>query len=299
MPRVSVIVPAWNAAAYIGECLASALAQDHRDLEVLVVDDASGDDTADRVALEARRDSRIRLLRHPRNLGVSAARNTAIAAASGDLIAFLDADDRWLPGKISRQLAALGAEPDAGLVFTASRAIDARGAVIDPDLCRGKAIPVGRVDLRDFVIRRYPLITSSAMVRRPCLDAVGGFDTAIAVGEDFDLWARILNQFPQAYVPEPLTDYRMHGDGATANPLRNRLSKVRVLEKLRGDPAFDRLTRDPAFTRHQHRQYLGAARLLAAEGRGAEADALYRKALALDIPWHARLATRLRRLRHG
>src|SRR5690606_27497339 len=194
-------------------------------------------------------------------------RNTAIAAASGDLIAFLDADDRWLPGKISRQLAALGAEPDAGLVFTASRAIDARGAVIDPDLCRGKAIPVGRVDLRDFVIRRYPLITSSAMVRRPCLDAVGGFDTAIAVGEDFDLWARILNQFPQAYVPEPLTDYRMHGDGATANPLRNRLSKVRVLEKLRGDPAFDRLTRDPAFTRHQHRQLPGGG--AAARGRGS------------------------------
>ena len=166
-------------------------------------------------------------------------------------------------------------------------------------LCRGKVIPVGRVDLRDFVIRRYPLITSAVMVRRACLDAVGGFDTAIAVGEDFDLWARVLHRFPQAYIAEPLTDYRVHGGGATANRLRNRLSKVQVLEKLQNDPAFEGLSRDPVFVAHLHRQYQGAARLLAANGRHGEADALYRKALALDIPWHTRLAARLRRLRHG
>ncbi|MFA5493687.1 MAG: glycosyltransferase [Porticoccaceae bacterium] len=297
MPLVSVIVPAWNAASFIGECLASAIAQDHADLEILVIDDASSDATADRVATLAAADARISLIRHASNRGVSAARNTGLAAASGAYVAFLDADDRWHPTKIARQLAALAATSDAALVFTACRAIDARGAVTDQNLSRGRAIPLGRIDLKDFIIRRYPLITSSVLVERGSLDAAGHFDTSLAVGEDFDLWARILNRYPQAYVPDPLTDYRMHGASATADRLRNRLSKVQVLEKIHASPDFAALAADAEFIAYLHRHYLGAARALRQHGQPAAARELYTRALALDTSWFTRLATRFHRLR--
>lgn len=297
MSLVSVIVPAWNAASFIGECLASAMAQDHDDLEILVVDDASTDTTADIAAALAATDARITLVRHPRNLGVSAARNTGLVTASGAYVAFLDADDRWLPTKITRQLAALAAAPDAALAFTASRAIDARGAVTNPDLSRGRTIPVGKVDLKDFIIRRYPLITSSVLVERRSLDACGHFDTNLVVGEDFDLWARILNRYHQAYVSDPLTDYRIHDASATTNRLRNRLSKVQVLEKIHANPDFAALRGDGEFIAYLHRHYLGAARLLRQHGQSAAARELYNRALALETPWLTRLAARIHRLR--
>ena len=100
---ISIIMPAWNAAQTIGESIASVLAQDDEDWELLIVDDGSDDATASIASAAASSDSRIRLLSHQTSCGPAAARNTAIESARGRYIAFLDADDLWLPGKLSCQ----------------------------------------------------------------------------------------------------------------------------------------------------------------------------------------------------
>ncbi|MCB0791851.1 MAG: glycosyltransferase family 2 protein, partial [Flavobacteriales bacterium] len=109
VPNVSVVVPCHNAAPWIEATLTSVLAQDWPGLEVIVVDDGSVDDSADRVA---RRFPQVRLLRQA-NAGVAAARNAGLKAASGDWVAFVDADDHWLPGKLRVQMALLAANPQA------------------------------------------------------------------------------------------------------------------------------------------------------------------------------------------
>src|SRR5690348_15078750 len=120
MPRVSVIVPVFNRAATIGRAVASVVVQTMADWELIVVDDGSADDPAG--ALAALSDARLRLLRHERNRGAAAARNTGIAAARAPLIAFLDSDDEWLPEKLARQVAAVErAGPALGALCTAFR----------------------------------------------------------------------------------------------------------------------------------------------------------------------------------
>src|SRR5215217_3734904 len=104
-PRVSVIVPAYNAAGYLERALASALAQTMPDLEVIVVDDASSDTTFEVACKIAARASRVRVLRNERNSGENASRNRAISTARGEWIALLDADDEWLPERLERMLA--------------------------------------------------------------------------------------------------------------------------------------------------------------------------------------------------
>jgi glycosyltransferase involved in cell wall biosynthesis len=121
---VSVIIPAHNAGAYVGEAVASVLTQGVADLEVIVIDDASTDNTA-QVVSEVR-DPRVQLVRSPK-IGVGAARNRGLEMARGRFIAFLDADDRWTPGKLDRQLELLESEPDVGFVFTNFRRFDADG----------------------------------------------------------------------------------------------------------------------------------------------------------------------------
>ncbi|MFC6974687.1 glycosyltransferase family 2 protein [Halomicroarcula sp. GCM10025709] len=108
-PRVSVVVPTYNRADTVGRAVESALAQTVTDIEVVVVDDGSTDDTA--AVVTGIDDERVRYLAHERNRGRSAARNTGIEAARGEYVAFLDSDDRWLPGKLDRQLAELSRRP--------------------------------------------------------------------------------------------------------------------------------------------------------------------------------------------
>jgi len=114
VPAVSVIIPTYNRAALVGEALASVQAQSFRDFEVLVVDDGSTDATPE--VLAAWRE--VRVLRHPRRRGVSAARNTGVAFARGEWLAFLDSDDLWLPAKLARQMAYLAGRPDLSLCQT-------------------------------------------------------------------------------------------------------------------------------------------------------------------------------------
>jgi hypothetical protein len=174
-PLVSVIIPAYDAAATIAETIESALAQTHRRIEVVVVDDGSTDATAAIAARFAARDPRLRLLSTP-NRGVAAARNAGIAESAGAFVAPLDADDLWHPSTLARQLRALEtAGPDAGFAYAWFRRIDMEGRVIEngaPRVCVGRAFT--RLVATNFVGNG-----SGLLLRRAAIEGVGGYHRAL------------------------------------------------------------------------------------------------------------------------
>lgn len=208
-PLVSVIIPAYNAAAFIRETLESVLAQTHEQLEVIVVDDGSTDSTAQIVRAVAARDPRVVLL-HQANGGVAAARNLAIAHSKGEFVAPIDADDVWFPQKIEKQLQRMqDAGPAVGFVYTSSVSIDEESLVIGVS-------PAGQIEgevLRALVYRNFTGNASTPLIRRSCLDEVGGYDSELrAQGgqgcEDWDLALRCAAHCRFAVVPDYLVGYR-------------------------------------------------------------------------------------------
>ncbi|GMG81769.1 hypothetical protein LNKW23_09820 [Paralimibaculum aggregatum] len=209
-PALSVVMPAWNAAAHVGEALESLIAQGRQDLEALVIDDGSTDATAEIVAAEIPRAAAaglaLRLLRQA-NAGPSAARNRGIAEARGPLVGFLDADDRWHPAKAARHIALMRARPEIDLSYSGFRDIDAAGR----DLLQGY-LPRREILEHGALLEGNVMHTSTIVARTEVLRRLGGFDTGLRTYEDFDLWLRIAALRPGniAAVRERLVDYRRH-----------------------------------------------------------------------------------------
>jgi glycosyltransferase involved in cell wall biosynthesis len=202
--RVNVIIPCYNSARFIGDALKSVLRQTHAETTALVVDDGSTDET---VRIARAFGSRVTVLQQP-NSGPSAARNRGIDAADGEYIAFLDADDRWHPEKLSRQLAVFGAHQDCGLVHTAIRHIDEAGAVTGRPL-NAPLRRETRGDCLALLLTRNTITTSSVVLRRQVLGDER-FVTGLHAAEDWDLWLRLASRTQLGYVDEELTEYRFH-----------------------------------------------------------------------------------------
>jgi hypothetical protein len=214
VPAVSVVIPLYNKAGYIGATLASVLAQTFGDLEVIVVDDGSTDGGDAIVAAQS--DPRVRLVRQA-NEGAAAARNAALGAARGRWVAFLDADDTWRREKLARQLAVLGREPDlvwaAGAYRrTAPGGLERAQIFSERNWFRSpEVVADGLAALADG----SSLWTGTVVVRRDVLRALGGFETALRTGEDVFLWARIAAHHPAlAYVQSPIADYAYQRSGS-------------------------------------------------------------------------------------
>ncbi len=216
MPAVSVITPAWNAAAFIGETIESVQAQTITDWEMVIVDDGSTDTTPAVVESYAARDPRIHLLRQP-NSGPSAARNRAMAAARGQFFAFLDSDDRWSPTYLASQLAVFTAHPETALVTGTGR-FD--GGPLDGQPTR---LPDGgtRVLPLAQLIADESAIFIMTVFRRAVYKQIGGFDEAQWTSEDYDFWLRAaLAGFVFRQNPEPLALYRVRGESLSRNRAR-------------------------------------------------------------------------------
>jgi glycosyltransferase involved in cell wall biosynthesis len=278
-PRVSVVIPAHNAAATIRRALGSVLRQTYSHFEVCVVDDGSSDDTAARAEGV---DPRVRVLRQP-NQGVSAARNAGIATTTGPLMAFLDADDEWLPEKIERQVALLGRRPEVALVHTRALRIDAHGR--EAGLAPRRWLP----DTYPALYRANHIVTSTVMARRRALEEAGGFDPALRITQDYDLWLRIAARAEVAGIDTPLARYHSHPSGLSADVRRRYEEHLPILERapLRPDLGVDEVARERAKAHYQYR--LG--RLAVRERRWYDARRLF--ADVLRRPW------RYRRLRRG
>ncbi len=208
LPLVTVVIPAFNAAATIDQTLRSVRAQSYANLEIIVVDDGSADETVVRVEQHIRADPRLRLVRQA-NAGVAAARNRGIVEAAGDYVAPVDADDLWHPEKIERQMALMLAEPEAGLVYTWYSIIDEHGQVLVEQVnTYPKAWQFAQLCHRNVIGNG-----SSALMRREAALRMGGYDSGLrsqrAQGcEDLKLYLQIAEHYPVAVAPWPLTGYR-------------------------------------------------------------------------------------------
>lgn len=234
MPRVSVIIPAFNAEATLAETVRSVTAQTEERLEILVVDDGSTDGTAALAVALARSEPRLTLIRQV-NAGVAAARNAGLARARGDYVAWLDADDLWRPTKIEKQLAVFAAAPTPlGFVYTGYRMIDAAGMVIrNPrTLADVSGATVGRQ-----IATTYFTNVSSIMAPKVLARALGGHDTRLRDwgmegAEDLLLQLRLALCASVGCVREALVGYRMHGANMSRAIGRAARSNEKALELI-------------------------------------------------------------------
>jgi glycosyltransferase involved in cell wall biosynthesis len=196
MAAVSVIIPTFNRAHQIARAVSSVLYQTFTDYEILVVDDGSEDIT--REVIEPFR-SRVRCITHSRNRGVSAARNTGIRESHSPLIAFLDSDDYWLPGKLAAQISFLSEHPEAVACQTQERWVR-RGVRVNP--MKKHLKPSG--EIFEPSLKLCVVSPSSVVVKRSLLEEVGVFDEEFPVCEDYDLWLRISWKYPVWLIRETL-----------------------------------------------------------------------------------------------
>lgn len=201
-PRVSVAVASYNYGRYIGEALESIRAQTFTDWEAVVVDDGSSDDTMDVVA-PFLRDARFRLVRL-RHQGQPRAKNRTLAESRGRLIAFLDADDRWRPAKLAHQLAMFANDSNLGVCYARRSFINADGLPSGDD-----RRPLHRGQVLGAMYRDNFVCFSSAMIRRQCVEHVGGFDERLGLAIDYDFWLRVARHYRFDYADEPLVEYRV------------------------------------------------------------------------------------------
>jgi len=209
IPLVSTVIPAYNAARFVGKAIDSALGQGVAQ-QIIVINDGSLDATSK--VVRAYGDA-VELIEQP-NGGVSSARNRGITAARGDFVAFLDADDVWLPEKLSRQLALFAADPALGTVICDEIHVTEDGEIIRPSFlasrrCHGE-LPTQPARLArpiSWLVRESFFPTSGVVTRREVLARAGFFDTTLSICEDRDLWLRLAFDAPVGLVPEVMLRY--------------------------------------------------------------------------------------------
>ena len=228
---LSVVIPCFNAARYIASAIDSVLEQQWPELEIVVIDDGSTDGSADLVAAGY---PQVRVIRQA-NAGVAEARNRGIREARGTWIAFLDADDLWLPGKLLAQSALLRADPTARMVYAAWQVWQSEKPV--PDAADRAALLAGADDparwsgasgwIYPELLLDCAVWTSTVVAHRALFDEIGAFDSGLRVGEDYDLWLRASRVTPILRVERPCALYRTHAASIThAAPRENYRSIV-------------------------------------------------------------------------
>ncbi len=219
MPAVSVIMPAYNAAQTISKAIDSVITQTYTDWELIICDDASTDSTVE-VILHYLSNPKIQLICSSQNNGSAGRpRNQAINQASGKWIAFLDADDIWLPSKLEKQIRYLQTHPEVVLVHCDFRLLKKGKLVRSRYLPQRKQDVEG--DLSQRIIWRNPIATPAVVLERTTLIKTGFFDESLSMGEDYDLWIRLAQQGPFGYLPEPLLIVKTHEGAGVFRSVEN------------------------------------------------------------------------------
>lgn len=281
-PTVSVIIPTYNRARFISQTIDSVLAQTFSDYEIIVVDDASTDDTTQILAGYG---GRIRVITLEINTGPSVTRNIALKESRGELVAFLDSDDLWYPNMLTTTVTHLKKNSDTDLVSGAWDVIDESGQPIRPANKPSNFQSAVRADfLRTIAVGNF-LLPLSLLIRRKCLDCCGGFDPTLRAAVDWDLFVRLaIHNHKLDLIDVPVARYRSHRASITGDPKRMEQASRQLLEKLfSNEELAPRLTglREYAYIK----MYLAVAKYCHETGLQAErrnfvqmAEALYPKA---------------------
>lgn len=284
---VSVIMPVYRGEAFVAAAIDSVLVQTYRSYELVIVNDGSSDHSSEVIA---------RFLPHPRiryieqpNAGVAAARNTGLANASGSFVALLDQDDLWLPQKLEHQVAYLHARPDVGLVHSRVECIDAAGK---PCSCV-KAI--GVLPLDGFCAGRLLIGNGIApltvLMRRTCIDDVGGFDQRFAPTDDWELWLRIARRHAFGFMDEVTARYRVHNDMVSKDRLKMEQAALSLIDSIcERFPDVPQSISRKELARARARSLVSAAAALEASNRRSEARAYWKKAYGANGDVEAALA---------
>ena len=225
MPLISVVIPVFNGERTIQETIESILNQTFSDFEIIVINDGSEDSTLQIVSNIS--DSRLRILTYP-NAGLAASRNRGITEATGEYVAFLDADDLWTPDKLAAQFKQLQANPDAAVAYSWTDFIDGSGCFVRPAAhftVSGNVF--SRLLLTNFLDNgSNPLISKQALIE------VGGLDESLKAAEDWDLYLRLAARYPFVVVTSPQVLYRVSADSMSGNVFRQETETLKVINKV-------------------------------------------------------------------
>jgi glycosyltransferase involved in cell wall biosynthesis len=298
-PLVSIVIPAYNVAPFIGQTLDSVFAQTFTDFEVILVNDGSPDTEEFERAIQPYRE-RVCYFKQE-NLGASAARNTGLRAARGELIAFLDADDLWSPQYLEQQLKFIR-EFDCDLacadamIFGASA--DAGRSYMDSLM--GTAPAQGRVTFLELVNAERSLITSGVVARRDLILEVGLFDEALRNAQDFDLWLRLARHGARlAYHRRVLLSYRSRPNSLSGDAINSHQRELRVFDKIEQSYDFTPAERAEVSAVIRNRRALlkyELGKLYLAPGDFARARESFANAISLKRSWKPQLALWLTRI---
>ncbi|MCL2744570.1 MAG: glycosyltransferase [Planctomycetaceae bacterium] len=203
-PLVSVIIPAYNSEKFVAETIQSVISQTYANWECIVVNDGSTDNTAE-VVKPFLQDDRIRLV-HKENGGLSSARNAGMEKATGELFAFLDADDIWLPEKLEKSIAFFNQHPEAGVCGTNKQNFNSQGII--PNSAETGGVYSSDATVAIFTAE-LSIPASSIMIRRRVWDTIGGFDEHYRYAEDYDFLLRASAEFPICKLNDVLLNYRV------------------------------------------------------------------------------------------
>lgn len=224
MQIISIIVPAYNAEQTILETLTSVLKQTFTDFELIVINDGSTDRTLE--LLSTVEDPRLKIFSYP-NGGVPVARNHGLSHATGDFIAFLDADDLWTPDKLELQLATLQQHPEAGVVYSWAYYMDEKGESFHAD---NPIFFAGNV-YADLLVRDFIVSGSNCMIRRQAIESIGKFDPSVPGADDWDYWLRLALHWPFVVVPKLQIFYRQSSGSVSSKVEAMEKNNLRVIEK--------------------------------------------------------------------
>ena len=224
MPLISVIIPVYNGGKTIQETIESVLNQTLSNIELIVINDGSQDNTLEIVA--SIQDSRIKVFSYP-NAGVNASRNRGVSQASGDFIAFLDADDLWTPDKLETQLRALQENDQAAVAYSWVDYIDGSNRFLHPGV---HVTATGDV-FKELLVLNFLENGSNPLIRRQALAQVGDFEESLTHAEDWDMWLRLAAQYHFTAVPSPQVLYRVSTHSTSADVLKLEAGCLQVLER--------------------------------------------------------------------
>jgi len=224
-PNVNVIIPVYNGEKVVGKAIESAFKQTYQDIVITVVDDGSTDNT---LQVLAGFTGKIHIISQA-NSGPSAARNAGIRATKSEYIAFLDADDFWLPNKLEKQMPLFKEDPDVGLVFGDISFASSKRVLKDTSF---KLVPPSKGAVFHELFKDNFIPATSVVIRRCCLDEIGLFDEEIIGPEDYDLWLRISQVWKVDYVNEPVAIYRISPGQLSANNYRMIQQLIHVKSRI-------------------------------------------------------------------